>query len=155
MLKAEDIMTREVITVTEDTSVRELALVFSENNISGAPVFNKEKTKLIGIVTESDLIDQNKKLHIPTVMSILDSFIFLENPIQLEKDIQKMAGIKASEICSRNLITVDSQTPLDEIASLMSEKKIHTLPVMVGDKLIGIIGKSDIIRVISQQENII
>lgn len=149
MLQAQDIMTSEVITVKEDTSVQELAGILAANAISGVPVVN-DNDELIGIVTESDLIDQNKKVHIPTVMSILDSFVFLENPVRLEKDLQKMAGTKAGEICSRKIISVVKDTPLDELATLMADKKIHTLPVMDGGKLVGVIGKSDIIRVISQ-----
>ncbi len=149
MLQAQDIMTREVITVGADTSVQELAKTLADNSISGVPVISASGIP-VGIVTENDLIDQNKKVHIPTVMSILDSFVFLENPVRLEKDLQKMAGTKAGEICSQEIISVERETPLDELATLMAEKKIHTLPVMDGDKLVGIIGKSDIIRVISQ-----
>jgi CBS domain-containing protein len=149
MLQAQDIMTSEVVTVKEDASVQELAGILAANAISGVPVVN-DNDELIGIVTESDLIDQNKKVHIPTVMSILDSFVFLENPVRLEKDLQKMAGTKAGEICSRKIISVVKDTPLDELATLMADKKIHTLPVMDGGKLVGVIGKSDIIRVISQ-----
>ncbi len=150
MLTAQDIMTKEVITVQEDTLVQELAKILSENNISGTPVTDSDGN-LVGMVTESDLIDQNKKVHIPTVMSILDSFVFLENPVRLEKDLQKMAGTKAGEICTRDIIHVERETPLDEIATLMAEKKIHTFPVMNGDELVGIIGKSDIIKVIAQR----
>ncbi len=149
MLKAQDIMTTKVITVTEDTSVQELAKTLATNGISGVPILD-DAENLVGIVTENDLIDQNKKVHIPTVMSILDSFVFLENPIRLEKDLQKMAGTKAGEICAREIISVTKTTPLDELATLMAEKKIHTLPVLDDQQLVGIIGKSDIIKAISQ-----
>jgi len=149
MLKAKDIMTSEIITVNEKISVQELAGILAANSISGVPVLD-DNDKLIGIVTENDLIDQNKKVHIPTVMSILDSFVFLENPVRLEKDLQKMAGTKAGEICSAEIISVNPETPLDELATLMAEKNIHTLPVLKNDQIIGIIGKTDIIKVISQ-----
>ncbi|HDO31053.1 MAG TPA: CBS domain-containing protein, partial [Desulfobacteraceae bacterium] len=65
MLKARDIMTRKVITVNENLPVRKLAKILSENRISGAPVVNDQGT-VVGVVTESDLIDQAKKIHIPT-----------------------------------------------------------------------------------------
>ena len=105
---------------------------------------------MIGVVTESDLIDQNKKVHIPTVVAILDSFVFLESPEKLEKDIKKMAATTVGDICSRDLVVVSQDTPLDEVATLMAEKQIHTLPVMEGDQLVGVIGKSDIIRTSAQ-----
>ena len=79
MLTAKQIMTRKIITVELELEVSELASLFWKNRIGGAPVVDGSG-KLLGIVTESDLIDQSKKVHIPTIMTILDSMIFLENP---------------------------------------------------------------------------
>ena len=152
MLKAQDIMTNNVITVTEDMPVKELAKILSENKISGAPVVDNEG-KLVGVVTESDLIDQTKKVHIPTVVSIFDSFLFLESPDRLEKDLKKMAASTVKDISSQELVNVNKDTRLDELATLMSEKKVHTLPVVDGDKLVGVIGKSDIIRTLAMNSD--
>jgi predicted transcriptional regulator len=149
MLTAQDIMTSKVITVAEDANVRELAALFLSNNISGAPVVNGQG-KVIGVVTESDLIFQNKKVHLPTAVAILDAFLFLETPGKTEKELKKIAASRVGDICSRELISVTPETGLDELATLMAEKKVHTLPVMAGDTLVGIIGKSDIIRTIAQ-----
>lgn len=148
MKKAQDIMTAEVITAEESMSVKELARLLFKHRISGMPVYDKEK-KVIGVVTESDLIDQNKKIHIPTAVAILDSFIFLESTDKLDKDIKKMAATTVGDICSRQLVSVRPDTPLDEVATLMAEQQVHTLPVMDGEQLVGVIGKSDIIRVIA------
>jgi CBS domain-containing protein len=146
MLTAREIMTREVITVSPETRVEELAHLLWENKISGAPVVD-EKGNLLGVVTESDLIDQNKKIHIPTVAAILDSIIILENPHRLDAEIRKMAGTRVRDIAAFKTITVKENTPLDEIASIMSRKRIHTLPVTDGEgNLVGVIGKSDIIK---------
>ena len=151
MKKAKDIMTTKVVTVVEDMTVKELARLLFEHRISGVPVYNEEK-KIIGVVTESDLIDRNKKIHIPTVVAILDAFVFLESPGKLEKDIKKMAATTVGDICSRKLVSVHQDTPIDEVATLMAEQKIHTLPVLDGEQLVGVIGKSDIIRTIAQGE---
>ena len=78
MLTAKDIMTREVITVRQNVTVKELAEILWKNKISGAPVLDDNDT-VISVVTESDLIDQTKKVHIPTMISLLDSVIFLES----------------------------------------------------------------------------
>lgn len=145
MLKAQDIMTKDVITVTPATAVTQLARILSVNNIGGAPVVD-ENNQLLGVVTESDLIDQKKKIHIPTVVTILDSVFFLENPDKMEKEIMKIAGATVGDIYTSNPVTVEKDTPLDEIATIMSEKNIHTLPVVSEDRLIGVIGKQDIIR---------
>ncbi len=145
MLKAQDIMTRDVITVTPATAVTKLARILAEKNIGGAPVVD-ENNQLLGVVTENDLIDQKKKIHIPTVVTILDSVFFLENPDKMEKEIKKIAGATVGDIYTSNPVTVKEDTPLDEIATIMSEKNIHTLPVMSEDRLVGVIGKQDIIR---------
>ena len=76
MLTARDIMNREVITVNAESSVKELARILSLHQISGVPVVNNIG-KMIGVVTESDLIYQTKKVHIPTVITILDSVFIL------------------------------------------------------------------------------
>ena len=149
MLTAKNLMTANVIAVTPDTPVRELACTLADNRISGAPVVDGAG-QLIGVVTESDLIFQNKKVHIPTALAILDSFIFLEAPDKMEQELKKMAGTTAGDICTRKPVTVQQDTPLEEVATLMAEKKIHTLPVLDADgQLVGVIGKSDIIRMIA------
>lgn len=147
MKTAADIMTRDVITVTPSTGVKELARIFTENSISGAPVLNAVG-KVIGVVTESDLIDQNKKVHIPTVISILDSFIYLESPDKLEQEMRKIAGATVADIFTADIVTVTEETPVDELATIMSEQSMHTLPVVRNGELVGVIGKRDIIKTI-------
>jgi len=145
MFTAKNIMTKDVITVTKDIPVSTLADILWENKISGAPVVD-EKGNLLGVVTENDLIDQNKKVHIPTIMTILDSMIFLENPAKLDKELKKMTGSKVGDIYSTEVITVNQDTPMYELATIMANQKVHTLPVVEGGKLQGVIGKADIIR---------
>ncbi len=151
MLKARDIMTKKVITVNEDLPVRKLAKILSENRISGAPVVNDEGT-VVGVVTESDLIDQAKKIHIPTVVAIFDAFLYLENPEHLEKELKKMAASTAGDISTRKFASVTEETPLDEMATMMAEENVHTLPVLEDGHLVGVIGKSDIIRTLAQAQ---
>lgn len=145
MLTARDIMSTEVITVTEETNVKELARVLAIHQISGVPVVN-EQGDLVGVVTESDLIFQTKKVHIPTVITILDSVFYLENPHKMGDELKKMAGIKVADILTAPPITVTEESLLDEIATIMAEKNVHTLPVVRGETLVGVIGKKDIIR---------
>ena len=149
MLRAQDLMTESVIAVTKDTEVRELAQILTENKISGAPVVDGAG-KLVGVVTESDLIFQNKKVHIPTAVAILDAFFFLESPEKMEQEMKKMAGVTVGEIYAAEVISVQKDTPLEELATLMAEKNIHTLPVLDQEELVGVIGKSDIIRTIAE-----
>lgn len=148
ILKAGDIMRKEVITVRPDTSVEELGRLFIEKDISGAPVVDNEGN-LVGIVTENDLIKKERPFHIPTIIRIFDAIIPIESDSRVEEEIRKMAATTVGDICTKDVITVDVGAPLSEIADIMTEKGVHLLPVMDGKKLVGIIGKKDIIRAIA------
>jgi CBS domain-containing protein len=145
MLNASDIMTTDVITVQKDTSLKDLAKLLYENHINGVPVVDTDGL-LIGIICESDLIRKDKKLHIPTVVAIFDWVLYLERPKKIEKEIQRVNATKVEDLYTKNVVTVDEKVPVDEIATIMEQKKISTIPVMDGDRLVGIIGKTDLIR---------
>lgn len=145
MVRAKDIMKTEVNTVSPETTVGELGRLFIERGISGAPVVGPGG-ELYGIVTENDLIRQNRRFHIPTIIRLFDAFIPLEGSSSMEKEIKRMSASRVSEICTREVITVAPDTPLSEIATIMSDKGVHLLPVVDDGKLVGIIGKMDVIK---------
>ena len=101
---------------------------------------------LIGIICESDLIRKDKKLHIPTVVAIFDWVLYLESPKKIEKEIQRINATKVEDLYTKKVVTVDEKTPIDEIATIMEQKKIYTIPVMDGDRLVGVVGKADLLR---------
>ena len=145
MLKAEDLMTREVITVTPQTEVTQIAALLLEKRLNGVPVVDPEGG-LVGIICQSDLIAEQKKLPIPSVFTILDAFIPIYAPGKTEKEMQKIAAIKASDAMTTDPVTVGPETGIDEIASIMVNRSIHTIPVVERGKLVGVIGKEDILR---------
>ncbi|UFS70889.1 CBS domain-containing protein [Geomonas sp. RF6] len=145
MLKAKDVMTRDVVTVTQQTSVRELAALLDERRIGAAPVVD-EAGNLIGIVSESDLVEQDKSLHIPTVVSIFDWVIYLESGKRFEKELQKMTGGTVGDIFTPEVHTVGPETPLSQVADLMTDERVHLVPVVEGAQLLGVIARIDLIR---------
>ncbi|MGA2734972.1 MAG: CBS domain-containing protein [Syntrophobacteraceae bacterium] len=145
MLKAKDVMTRDVITVTPETEVTEIARLLLERRFNGVPVVNRNGD-LVGVISQSDLIAEQKKLPIPSVFTILDAFIPIYPPGKMAKEVQKIAAMKASQAMTADLVTVGPEEGIDEIASIMVNKSIHTIPVLEGGKLVGIIGKEDILR---------
>jgi len=149
MMRAKDIMTRDVITVRAETTVEELARLLIRHRISGAPVVD-EGGRLIGIVTENDLIAQNKRLHIPTIIRLFDAYIMLGSG-RMEEEIRKMAATTVGEICTRDVVTVNEDTTLEDIATIMSEKGIHLLPVVKDSRVIGIIGKADVVGAMTRE----
>ena len=148
MIKATDIMTREVITVSEKTTLEEFARILIENHISGTPVIDRDGD-LKGIVTENDLINRNKKLHIPTILRLFDAFIPLGNS-RLEEEIKKITASHVHDIMTREVVTINQDTSLEDIATVMMEKNIHLLPVVQDRKVVGIVGKKDLIKGISK-----
>jgi CBS domain-containing protein len=149
MRRANDIMTKDVITVRPDTTVEELARILMKHQISGAPVID-EQGNLRGIATENDLISKNSRLHIPTILRLFDAYIPLGTS-KLEKEIKRIAASTVDEICTKEVITVDEDASVEYIATVMTEKKIHLLPVLREGRLIGIIGKKDMIKSIASE----
>jgi CBS domain-containing protein len=145
MLTAFDIMTREVVAVTTGTSIRELAELMTLHRIGSVPVVD-DQGALIGIVTESDLIEQDKSFHIPTVISLFDWVIYLESEKKFEKELMRMTGQTVGDIYTKEVVTVEPKTKVSEIADLMCDQKIHSLPVVDEGKLVGIVARIDLIR---------
>jgi len=150
MLTAGDVMTRDVITVKKETTIRELAELFARHRISSAPVVD-DNGNMIGIVTETDLIEQDKSLHIPTVISLFDWVIYLESDKKFEKELKKMTGQTVGEIYTQEVETVVPSTPISEVADIMSSSKIHAIPVVEDHKVVGIVARIDLIRTMIRQ----
>jgi len=149
--QAKDIMTREVLTVTPETSVKDLAHILLKNKISGVPVVSPNGA-LEGIVTEGDLIFRDANVHLPTVVTIFDSIIYLESPKKFEHELQKIVGGQVKDIMSRDVVTVTPETSIQEMATLMRDRGRHLLPVMESGKVVGIVGKADLVKAIAQEE---
>jgi CBS-domain-containing membrane protein len=150
MLTAGDVMTRDVITVKKETTIRELAELFARHRISSAPVVDDNGT-MIGIVTETDLIEQDKSLHIPTVISLFDWVIYLESDKKFEKELKKMTGQTVGDIYAQEVETVAPSTPISDVADIMSSRKIHAIPVVEDRKVVGIVARIDLIRTMIRQ----
>jgi len=150
MLTAKDIMTKDVLTVKPDTSIEELSSILVKNEISGVPVIDDAGT-LYGIVTENDLISQNKRLHIPTVVSFLGAAIYLESSKKFEEEVKRVCATKVGDICSRRVVSISEDTTIIDIATIMAENKVQLLPVVRAGKVVGIVGKRDMVKAIAQQ----
>ncbi len=140
-----EIMTTQLITVTTETSVRELANLFTTHRVGSIPVVDGTGN-LLGIVTETDLVGQDKSLHIPTVISLFDWVIYLESDKKFEKELKKVTGQSVGDIFTRDIVTVASGDPVSRAADIMTEQRVNAVPVMDGKKLVGIVSRIDLIR---------
>ena len=147
---AKDIMSKRVITVFSDTSVEELAGILTSNNISGAPVVDKEG-HVIGIVTEKDIMYKNSEPKLPPVADLLGAHIYLGGIKKYNEQLKKILASNVGELMTKEVVTVNEDTDIREIAELMLTNNINRVPVLdKSNKLRGIIGRTDIVRAISK-----
>ena len=145
MIKAKDIMTKEIITVTPETEITQAAHLLLEKRINGVPVVNTAG-ELVGILCQSDLIAQQKSIPIPSLFTLLDGYISLKTSKRMDKEVEKIAATKVAEAMTPNPVTINPATDIEKIAALMVEKNYHTLPVIEAGELVGILGKEDVLR---------
>jgi CBS domain-containing protein len=150
MLRVKDIMTRELITLSPKADVAHAARMLLEKRINGAPVVD-ETGRLIGILCQSDLIAQQKKLRIPSFFNIVEVFVPAPYAKHLEREIQKIRATTVAEAMTPDPVTIRPETSIEEVASLMVDKNYHTLPVVDQGKLVGIVGKEDLLRTITSR----
>ncbi len=122
---AKDIMTSNVCTIRPEASAQEAAQLLSQKRISGLPVVNPDG-KIIGIVTEADIISKVNR-----------------------------EGLLVADIMSHEVITVDEETSVSEIASLLTQRRIKRVPVVQKGKLVGIVSRADIVNAVAQGHVII
>ena len=149
MLTASQIMIKQFLTILPEMSVEELARLLLRKDVTGAVVIDK-KGKLLGVVTEGDLIAKEKNLHLPTVVSLFDSAIYLGTSEHFKGELHKMVATKVNDIFTKTPVTIDLTTSLADIATIMSEKKIHFLPVMHEGRVEGIVGRREILRALAE-----
>lgn len=142
---AKEIMTRDVITVSPDASVEEVIKVLSEKGISGLPVTD-QTGRLVGVVSEGDLLVRTKQLHFPSYLQFLAGVIYLESLKRFEEEIRKAVAVKVKDIMTEEVVTASPDTSVTELATLMTEKGINRIPILEDKKLVGIVSRADIIR---------
>jgi CBS-domain-containing membrane protein len=145
MITAKDIMTSDVITLTPETDIAKAAKILLDNGINGAPVVD-EAGRVLGILCQSDLVVQQKRVPVPTIFTLLDGFVSLTSSKQIEKQVRKIAALTVAEAMTANPVNIQSDTELETIATLMVDRRFHTLPVVDKGRLVGIVGKQDVLR---------
>jgi CBS domain-containing protein len=145
-MKAQEIMTRDVITVRPDTSVRDIAALMVEKHISGVPVVT-DNGKLIGMVSQSDLLH---RAEVGTERKHKWWFRIFADSAAAAREYAKAHGLKAHDIMSRYVVSVRDDAELRDVADILDKRRLKRVPVVESDRLVGIITRGDLVRALSQ-----
>lgn len=147
-------MNPKVIYFSPEDSIFEVAKIFSEKDISGAPVV--EKGKVVGIISISDIIKflslkfKSSKSEIDNPLSLTMQILNLiqlgKNYVQFKKEIEKISCTKVRNVMSRKVVCIGPDDSLLEAATKMAENDVNRLPVIENGKLMGIIAREDLVR---------
>ena len=143
-MQIKDIMTTDVVTVSISDSVEQCAKLLQENDISGLPVLDAAG-RVVGIVTEGDLIRRASRIKAPGYLEILGGLIYLGSPKKFVDELQRAMSLEAGQLMSKDVIPVKPDDSIEQAATLMVEKGINRLPVIDNqEKLVGIVSRRDI-----------
>jgi CBS domain-containing protein len=146
MAVAADIMTREVMTVSPDTPVRDVADLLANNRFGSLPVVD-QYGHVQGIVAEEDMVMRAADVHLPRHLTFLGSIIFLENPDRFTEEAEKILALTAAELMEKEFATARPDEPVDKLAARMLDGDLRRVLVLDdSSRLQGIITRADIVR---------
>lgn len=145
-MKAKDIMTSPVITVTPDTPVREIAALLFERRISGVPVL--QDGRLVGLVSEADLLHR-QEIGTDRVAQPRAWWLRLFNADSTPAEYVRSHATRARDVMSHEVVSVAPDTPIAEIASLLEARGIKRVPVLRGAQLVGIVSRGNLVQALA------
>jgi CBS domain-containing protein len=143
-VQVKDFMTCRVVTVTPDTSILDAARLMLDHKISGLPVVT-DGDRVVGIISEHDLLRRGSS---DTRSGQLHWLRLMIEPANLADQSARFQQRRVRDVMTPNPVTINEAAPLEEAGRLIGENDIKRLPVMHGNKLVGIIARADIVRAI-------
>ncbi|MBF0481874.1 MAG: CBS domain-containing protein [Desulfovibrionaceae bacterium] len=151
MLHAKDVMTAKVIALRPEMKIVEAAKILLDNHINGAPVVGGD-LELLGILCQSDLVAQQKAVSVPSFFSTLDGFIPLGSFKDMDREMEKIAATTVGAAMTPDPLYVTLDASVEDIAGVMVDKGYHTVPVVDDGKVVGVVGKEDILRTLIENK---
>src|SRR6185436_8820793 len=140
----EDVMTRDLITVTPAMPIHQAARLMVEHGVSGLPVV--DDGRLVGIISEGDLIlRQTRREQRPWWRS------FFDDGEQLAREYQKAVGITVGEVMTRTVVSISPVWGIETSAAIMQNRRIRRLPVVHDGRLVGIVTRADLIKALAAE----
>ena len=151
-----EIMTKNVITCQPHSSIREAARLMYLNGLTGLPVLDVND-EVVGIITEQDLVKLEQPIHIPSIVGILGSALYLDNPLngdEIEKQLEVLSATTVEQIMTQKVVTIAPDASLEDLAELFLSKKINPIPVVETGKLVGIVSRADIVKMLAGDKDL-
>ena len=147
-----EVMTPNPYTANPKMQLEEVITLLAKHGISGMPVVNDEG-EVIGMISETDLLWQESGVEVPLHIQILDSVIYLNNPLTRDRQLHKALGQTVEDVMTPHAITITADHSLAEAARVFNERRIHRLPVVdaATNKLVGILTQGDVIRTMAEE----
>ena len=145
-MNASDLMSRDIVTVRRTAPIAEAIRLMLDKQVSGLPVLD-DHGKAVGILTEGDLLRRSEtgtERHRPRWLEIL------MGPGRIAGEYVRTHGRRVEEVMTRDLISVAGDTPLEHIVELMERRRIKRVPVFDGDRLIGVVSRSNLLRALAR-----
>lgn len=156
-MKVKDAMNIDVITCKPDDPVSTLVDLFKNNHISGMPVVENEK--VVGIVSETDLLKLFKTPEISMDMLLPSPFEIIEMPLrsvirfeEFKKALEDIRMKPVRDIMKKKIYSISPDSTLEDASNMMVKYRVNRLPVIENGKLVGILVRSDIIRCLSKEQ---
>lgn len=149
-MNAGDVMTRDVVTVTPQTPVAEIVHVLLGHAISGVPVVDEQR-RVVGVVSEGDLL---RRTEMGTEKRRGGWMTFFTGTETLAGEYVRSHGAVATDVMTREVVCVQADTPLADIADLMEDRNIKRVPVLAGDVLVGLVSRSNLLRAFASRAEV-
>ena len=147
-LKITDIMTKEVVSVDPEVPLFEAAKILSDHNFNGVSVVDKEN-KLIGILTQYDLISQGSFIHLPTLQKILkDINVFGQDKSHFKKEFKDVIALKVKDVMNKEPLTLHDYVSYEDVVTAFREHhRVNPIPVINSEgKVVGIVSRYDVLK---------
>jgi CBS domain-containing protein len=146
-----DVMSPTLWTLRPETTVEEAADVLASRGVSTLPVVD-EGGKLIGVLRDADLIASAARVHVPTFFNFLGATVPFPGEMKhLEEELRKIAGATVGEVMEKKPPTIAPDATLEDVASLMHDKNVNSIPVVERDgRVVGIVARADLVRHIAR-----
>jgi CBS domain-containing protein len=158
MLSVASIMRRDPESVPPDMPVPRLEELFLESGYAGFPVVAADR--LVGIVSRSDIVRSllTERSRAEQTISGFYAPMGLPSDEEIQRDLEsiasrvgvRLASLSVDDVMIRNVVTIESDRSVTELAGLMQEGRLHRLPVVEGERLVGLVTSMDIVRAVAE-----